>query len=114
MLLGDNSSALCLLADRSAASARAGKADLVIIAPTLNQCRTDGWLKDALQQTADTLDQHGLAYALIPRSWRSTLKALIFQQSLSIAQELVHAPDPTRTRYLLSLNPKPVQYACSN
>jgi len=88
-------------------------ADLVILAPTVAECRTSGWLQEAVQSVSQKLEPNGVAYVLAPPRWRLRIRKLLSDHGLSIDQEIIHLPDQDISRYLVPLSPTPAQYAFS-
>jgi hypothetical protein len=90
-------------------------ADLIIVAPTGNECRTSGWLQEAVQLVSQQLESNGVAYVLAPPWWRLQIRKLLSDQGLAIDQEILHLPDQRTSQYLVPMNsPIPAQYAFSN
>src|SRR5438094_1905296 len=61
LVIGSNAPALLLPAPRVAAGEYA---DLVILAPSVTECHTPGWLETAAQSLARKLERDGVAYVL--------------------------------------------------
>jgi hypothetical protein len=109
-VIGSNSPAVLLPAPR----AQDGKyADLVILAPTVTECRTSRWLEEAAQSLAQKLEADGVAYVLAPPPWRLRVKRLLRGNGLVIGPPIVHLPDRASSRYLVPLTPIPALYAFS-
>jgi len=85
-------------------------ADLVILAPTAAECRTSGWLQEAVQSVNQKLESNGVAYVLAPPRWRLQITKLLSDHGFSIDQAIVHLPDQGSSRYLVPLSPIPAQY----
>src|SRR5438034_5886140 len=110
LVIGSNSPAALLPTPR----AQDGKyADLVILAPTVTECRTSGWLEEAAQSLAQKLETDGVAYVLAPPRWRSRVKSLLRGYGLEIGPAIVDLPDRASSRYLVPLIPIPARYAFS-
>jgi len=88
-------------------------ADLAIVAPTAAECRTSGWLQEAVQSISQKLESNGVAYILVPPRRRLQIRKLLSDHGLSIDQEFIHLPDQGVSRYLVPLSPIPSQYAFS-
>lgn len=88
--------------------------DLVVLAPTVTECRTKGWLHEALRLLDQRLATNGLAYVLAPRCWRVQIAWRLYRQGLSIAAAIVHLPNWEASRHLVPLNLIAVRYAFSN
>ena len=89
------------------------RADLVILAPTVAECRTRGWLEEAMQLLAQRLETEGIAYVLAPPWWRLRLRHALHGYDLSIDLSIIHLPDQASNRYLVPLISIPVRYAFS-
>jgi len=88
-------------------------ADLVILAPSMAECRTIGWLEEAVRLLARRLEPHGVGYVLAPPTWRLQLKHLLRCHNLPIEQAIIHLPDYAASRYLVPLSSAPARYAFS-
>lgn len=88
-------------------------AELIVLAPTLAECRTRGWLEDAVQSLSGRLGADGLAYVLAPALWRFKIRNLLGDRGLSIEQAILHVPDQRLSRFLIPLDARPAQYAAS-
>ena len=110
LVLGSHCPAILLSMSRVEASKYA---DLVILAPTANECRTRGWLQEAVQSISQNLESNGVAYVLASPRWRLRIRKLLSDHGLSIDQEIIHLPDQGISRYLVPLSPIPAQYAFS-
>ena len=88
-------------------------ADLIILAPTVTECRTRGWLQKAAQVVSQKLDANGIAYVLAPLRWKLQISKLLSNHGLSLDQAIVHLPDQGSSRYLVPLSPIPARYAFS-
>jgi hypothetical protein len=88
-------------------------ADLIILAPTVAECRISGWLQEAVQSISQKLEQDGLVYILAPPRWRLQITKLLSDHGLSIDQAIIHLPDQVASRYLVPLSPIPVRYTCA-
>ncbi len=109
IVIGSNCPALLLLKSSTAGES----ADLVLLAPTIAECRTSGWLEEAAQSVAQMLASDGVAYVLAPPRWRLRIISLLRHQGLLIGPLIAHLPDWTSNRYLVPLNPIPAWYAFS-
>ena len=88
-------------------------ADLAVLAPTPAECRSSGWLEDAVHSVSRKLAVDGVAYVVVPPLWRSRIRALLRDSDLSIDQTILHLPDATFARYLIPLSSAPARYAVS-
>lgn len=86
--------------------------DLVILAPTLAECRTS-WLQAAVHSVSQRLAADGVAYAVVPPLRRLRIRKLLYDCDLSIDQAILHLPDQDTSRYLIPLRPAPARYAVS-
>lgn len=89
-------------------------ADLVILAPTVTECHTVGWLEAAVSSVARKLGLYGIAYVLAPLPWRARVKRLLRHHGLVIGPSFLHLPNEASSRYLVPLTPIPARYACAN
>ena len=90
-----------------------GPAGLVIVAPTATECRTSGWLANAVHSTVAGLAVDGVAYVLVPRRWRSSARRLLIRSGLELELEVLHLPDAARTRHLVPLDRTALDYLLS-
>ena len=110
LVIGSNSPAVLLPVPRAQDDKYA---DLVILAPTVTECRTSGWLEEAAQSLAQKLETDGVAYVLAPPRWRSRVKSLLRRHGLAIGPPILHLPNRASSRYLVPLTAVPAQYAFS-
>jgi len=110
LLIGSNAPTTLLLQSRTEPGQYA---DLVILAPTVPECRTTGWLEEAAQSLARQLATHGVAYVVAPPRWRFRIKHLLHDHGLSVELPIIHLPDHAANRYLVPLSPAPARYAFS-
>ncbi len=85
--------------------------DLVILAPTILECRDDTWLQDAMQSLARCLAIDGIAYVLAPRHLRLRIAKLLCKHGLVIDTWIAHFPNWVSNRYLVPLRHVPARYA---
>jgi len=90
-----------------------GPAGLVILAPTVTECRSKGWLAHAVGSAAAGLGIDGVAYVLVPRVWRRSVRRLLVEAGLELELELLHLPDARRTRHLVPLDRTVLDYLSS-
>lgn len=96
-------------------SAHAGqKIELFILAPTVGECRTAGWLESAARSINEQLADDGVCYVLVPPSWR--LKTIRFLAGASLVMDAAfwHFPHWTASHYLVPLQQYPAQFAVDN
>lgn len=84
---------------------------LVILAPSLKECRTNGWLVEAAELMACRLAPDGVGYLLVPRRYRFKMSTLLHNLGLFVGFPVVHLPDWELSHYLVPFAPAPVQYA---
>ena len=110
IVLGNNCPTLLL---PNSCQVPADLADFAILAPTEAECRVRGWLEERVRLMAHKLAPDGIVYVLVPRRLRLRIMSLLCQCGLSVGPSIAHLPDWVLNRYLLPLNPVPVQYAFS-
>lgn len=88
-------------------------ADLIVLAPTVDEWRARSWLETAVESIAQRLTPDGVAYVLAPRPWRATAERLLRARGLHIEQSFVHLPDAASSRYLVPIARSPVHYLVS-
>jgi hypothetical protein len=89
-------------------------ADLIVIAPTLNESSDRSWLERAVETTASTLAPDGIVYVLSPRRCRWRLVRLLARRGIEVKVSLAHDPDTERVRCLVPLSSGPAAYAFTN
>jgi hypothetical protein len=80
-------------------------ADAVLLAPSEEECRADGWLAGAAATIARTLSANGIVYAVIPRRWRRTVANLLAAHGLFVAARYIHLRQGARTHYVIPCDP---------
>ncbi len=99
---------------RPESSTRDGKnADLVLLAPTIAECRAGGWLESAVQLLAQKLAADGIAYVLAPPRWRLRIKSLLHWHGLWIETTIAHLPNLASSHYLMPIDPIPARFMFS-
>ncbi len=96
------------------AAERGGDADpvdLVVVAPSEEECRRPGWLEDAASTCAGRLSEDGLAYVLVPRRWRSRARRLLRGRGLGAEVAVLHLPNAVESLHLVPLEPAPARHA---
>lgn len=88
----------------------AGELDLIVLAPTVQECRKDFWLRDAVQSLCQKLARDGIAYILAPPLWRTTIKQLLERCGLFTEQSMIHLANTVSSRYLVPLAPGPLSF----
>jgi len=89
-------------------------ADLALLAPTATECRSSGWLKEAVRVLAGSLEPDGILYALAPRPFRPTLKRLMRDHGLLTGLHMAHLPNFASSRYLVPVSPVNMHYTLTN
>jgi hypothetical protein len=89
----------------------AGPADIVVVAPTVEQCRAAGWLARAARSAADALDDDGVGFVLAPLPWRFRLLRAVREQHLVLGPAILHLPDLASSRYLVAAGRTAARYA---
>ncbi len=87
--------------------------DLVVLAPTLRECRRPRWLEHSIASIGGRLAADGVVYALIPPGWRGYVRKLFIRNGLPVELEFLHLPDLNASRYLVPLDARAVEYAVS-
>lgn len=90
-----------------------GPADLIVLWPSPAECRTPGWLPQAVWLLAQHLAPEGMAYVLVPAPWRLGVVRRLRSYGLGASRAVVHLPDSAATRYLVPLKAKLLAYTCS-
>lgn len=90
------------------------EADLIILAPTIEECRDNGWLEEAVHCLASSLSTDGVGYMLIPERWRLRVDKLVHNFGLLIHMPVGHFPDWATSMYLVPFTQPTVQYSFSN
>lgn len=88
----------------------ASYADLILLAPSEKECRTQGWLPSAAERLADALSPDGIAYVFAPPLWRINLIKDCNRLGLVVSQSFGHLPDWRSTQYLLPFSPNPARF----
>jgi Phosphotransferase enzyme family len=89
------------------------QAELIVLAPSVHECRDQGWLERAACLVASRLAPEGIAYLLVTRWWRPRTARLLRDKGLVTDVAIAHVPNWTESRYLVPLNSVSVQYALS-
>jgi hypothetical protein len=84
--------------------------DLVILAPTLAECREDH-LRRLVQRMVEVLADDGVGYVLAPPRWRHMIGRLLRAQGLTRQSYIQHVPDWRTSSWLVPLKPRPARYA---
>ena len=95
------------------ASWNVGQADLVVLAPTVGECRSAGWLAEAVRGLEGRLAENGLVYVMAPPWWRAAIRRQLKDHGLVEVMALVHLPSWKATHYLVPLDHAAVRYASS-
>jgi hypothetical protein len=89
-----------------------GPADVVVVAPTADECRAPGWLARAARMVAGALDQDGVAFVVAPLRWRFRLLRAVREQGLVVGPTVLHLPDLASSRYLVTAGAARYATAC--
>jgi hypothetical protein len=89
------------------------EADLIILAPTDSECRIFHWLEWAVRETAQKLSRDGVVYILASPRWRRTIGNLLKNHGLFKERFVIHLPNTASSRFLVPLEPVPVNYVLS-
>ena len=89
-----------------------GPADLVVVAPTAEECRAPGWLARAARTLAGALDEDGVAFVLAPLRRRVRLLRAVREQGLVVGPTVLHLPDLGSSRYLATAGAARYATAC--
>lgn len=76
-------------------------ADLVILAPTPDECRRAAWLTSTIDGIAGRLTPDGVVYVLAPPLWRARIRKQLSDCGLQVGAALVHLPSFSHSRYLV-------------
>src|SRR6266545_1048765 len=88
----------------------AGQAELLILAPSAEDCRLPGWLESAVKSMSRQLAEDGVGYVLVPTQWRWKVVRLLHQAGLVMDSSFWHFPDWSSSRYLVPLELHPAQF----
>jgi hypothetical protein len=86
-------------------------ADLIILAPNVAECRTNGWLENSVQSIDRSLAKDGVIYVLAPPRWRHKIKRLLQRQGVILEPDAAYFPNWEASRYIVPLKPALMQYA---
>lgn len=85
--------------------------DIIILAPTAKECRSEGWLESAAKFVDQHLAQDGVCYMLVPWPWRLKMIRLLSRVNLRIDSAFWHFPDWFSSLYLVPFQQAPLQFA---
>ena len=88
-----------------------GKKDLIVVAPTIKECRTDRWLEQAAEVVVRDLAPDGVVYLLLPYLWRLQFVTLLQRHGFQFRTPILHIPNFKVSRYLVPLEHYPIKYA---
>lgn len=80
-----------------------GGADLLWLAPSAAECRTRGWLADAVARTERELAPDGIAYVLPPPGWRGRCAARLRRAGFRVEAPTAHLASGGVERWLVPL-----------
>jgi hypothetical protein len=89
-----------------------GPADLVVVAPTADECRAPGWLAHAARTLAGALEADGVAFVLPPRRWRGRLLRTVRAHGLVVGPTTFHLPELAWSRHLVAAGAMHYATAC--
>lgn len=90
------------------------RADLIVVAPSGDECRQTGWLREAAGEVERRLAPGGIVYMMTPRRWRLESQHLLQASGLQVDTFFFHLPNWESSCYIVPLHPMPVQYAFSS
>jgi hypothetical protein len=96
------------------ANKHSGTADLMIVAPSLAECRGQDWFERTADSVVNRLARNGLMYGLVPARWRLSASRLWRDRGLVVEMAVLHVPDWSASRYLVPLRPESTAYALSH
>jgi Phosphotransferase enzyme family len=88
-----------------------GQVDLAVLAPSRSELERDDWLAGAAATCAARLAPDGVAYALVPRRWRSRARARLKAAGMAAVSAMLHLPDAQTSQQLIPLDRASVGYA---
>ena len=100
------------LAGGSSQAQGAGPADLVVVAPTTDECRTPDWLAGAARTLAGALEEDGVAFVLAPLRWRFRFLLSLREYGLVVGPTTFHLPDVASSRHLVTAGALRYATAC--
>jgi hypothetical protein len=87
------------------------KVALFVLAPSIQECQSEGWLEEAVNIIGHRLSDDGVCYMLVPLPWRLKVIRLLSQANLVIDSSFWHVPNWDSSRYLVPLQRGPAQFA---
>jgi Phosphotransferase enzyme family len=87
-----------------------GPADLVLLAPSWNECQSKGWLNETASLLSKELSRDGLAYAVVPPPWRRQTEKSLRLHGLVVELSVLHLPNLATSHYLVPLHDTLVRY----
>ena len=88
-------------------------AALIILAPSVEESRTAGWLEGAARALTYRLEADGLGVVLAPPRWRSVIAWHIARHGLKVEIPIGHVPDWSSNHYLVPFTRNLARYAFS-
>ncbi|HEV8176259.1 MAG TPA: phosphotransferase, partial [Gemmatimonadales bacterium] len=85
---------------------------LVVLRPSPEECRSG--LELLVGEVLAGLAAEGVAYVLVPPSWRKRAGQLLMGHGLLLGTPIAHHPDLSTTRYLLPLKTSAMRYAADH
>jgi Ser/Thr protein kinase RdoA (MazF antagonist) len=86
-----------------AASTGTDGVDLLVVAPSRSEARTNGWFDEVLEASRTKLTANAVVYVVADRRGRRRAHAALKRNSLRRIFAVAHVPDRRRTRYLVPL-----------
>ena len=102
-----------LLLPEHVAETSTGPVDLVVVAPTPDECGRREWLEGAARAATTAAAPNALVYVLARPRARRRLGRLLTRNGLERVGSFLHVPDPGATRHLVPLEGGPFRYAFS-
>ncbi len=90
-----------------------GALDLVVVAPTRNECRNRAFL-DQAAATLERLDPDGLGYVIAPPRWRARLWRRLHRTDLVAGPTIGHFPARNPDQHLVPVESAPLLYALTD
>jgi hypothetical protein len=80
-----------------------GTTDLFILAPSAEECGSEGWLEAAIQSLSQVLSADGIGYVFVTPRWRWMVMGKIHRAGLIMGTSFWHFPDWSSSRYMVSM-----------
>jgi hypothetical protein len=86
-------------------------ADLVVLAPTAEECGQPGWIERAAVGAAACVAADGVLYMMAAPRWRSALAQSLRRQGLQVEARFHHHPHWRHTSALIPMQARTLAYA---